>query len=262
VGVTPLVSVTGLSVRRGDRLVLDDVALQVDAGELLCVVGPNGAGKSTLVAALSGSLPPTAGRVSLAGDDIAGLSPVEQARRRAVLPQDHVVGGAFTCREVVQMARYPWNRTRQNAEDDDAVWEALVRCDVEAFADRPFATLSGGERARVALARVLAQRTPVLVLDEPTAAMDPRFAEAVMGIVLRRRDSGCAVIAVVHDLGLAAAYSDTVAVLADGRVVATGPPEETMTADLLGDVYGVPMATGEVAGQRVVVPVRPPRRGT
>lgn len=258
--MTPLVSVAGLSVRRDGRPVLTDVDLAVAAGELLCVVGPNGAGKSTLVAALSGSLSPATGTVRLGGDDVAGLSPVEQARRRAVLPQDHVVGGAFTCREVVQMARYPWNRTAYNAEDDDAVAEALARCDVEAFADRPFATLSGGERARVALARVLAQRTPVLVLDEPTAAMDPHFAEAVMAIVTARRDDGCAVIAVVHDLGLAAAYSDTVAVLADGRVVAAGPPEETMTADLLGEVYGVPMASGVVAGQRVVVPVRPSRQ--
>lgn len=257
--MTPLISVDALTVHRDGRAVLTDVDLSVAAGELRCVVGPNGAGKSTLVAALSGSLTPTAGTVSLAGDDIAGLSPVEQARRRAVLPQDHVVGGAFTCREVVQMARYPWNRTPRNAEDDDAVAEALERCDVAGFADRPFATLSGGERARVALARVLAQRTPVLVLDEPTAAMDPHFAEAVMAVVTARRDEGCAVIAVVHDLGLAAAYSDTVTVLADGGVVATGPPEETMTAQLLGEVYGVPMASGVVAGHRIVVPVRPPR---
>ncbi|MBE7161214.1 MAG: ATP-binding cassette domain-containing protein [Williamsia herbipolensis] len=257
--MTALISVDGLTVHRDGRPVLADVALTVGAGELRCVVGPNGAGKSTLVAALSGSLTPTAGTVSLVGDDIAHLSPVEQARRRAVLPQDHVVGGAFTCREVVQMARYPWNRTPRNAEDDDAVAEALARCDVEAFAERPFATLSGGERACVALARVLAQRTPVLVLDEPTAAMDPHFAESVMAVVTARRDEGCAVIAVVHDLGLAAAYSDTVTVLADGGVVATGSPEETMTAELLGEVYGVAMASGVVAGHRVVVPVRPPR---
>ncbi|MGZ8176732.1 heme ABC transporter ATP-binding protein [Williamsia sp. SKLECPSW1] len=254
-----LIETTGLSVDRDGRPVLSDVDLRVHAGELLCVVGPNGAGKSTLVGALAGSLRPGSGTVTLVGDDVSGLSPAEQARRRAVLPQDHVVGGAFTCREVVQMARYPWNRTPANAEDDDAVADALARCDVEAFADRPFATLSGGERARVALARVLAQRTPVLVLDEPTAAMDPHFAEAVMAIVSRRRDDGCAVIAVVHDLGLAAAYSDTVAVLADGRLIAHGPPAQTLTPDLLTDVYGVAMAVGEVAGQRVVVPVRPAR---
>ncbi|GAA2065763.1 heme ABC transporter ATP-binding protein [Williamsia deligens] len=254
----PLV-VSSLTVSRGGTPVLSDVDLTVGAGELLCVVGPNGAGKSTLIAAMAGSLTVDSGTVALEGDDVTALSPVEQARRRAILPQDHVVGGAFTCREVVQMARYPWNRTDRNADDDDAVAEALARCDVEAFADRPFATLSGGERARVALARVLAQRTPVLILDEPTAAMDPHFAEAVMGIVSARRDDGCAVVAVVHDLGIAAAYSDSVAVLARGRLIAHGTPESTLTAALLSDVYGVPMTVATVDGQRVVVPVRTPR---
>ncbi len=135
----------------------------------------------------------------------------------------------------------------------------MSRCDVTEFADRPFATLSGGERARVALARVLAQDAPVLLLDEPTAAMDPHFQETVMSLVSARVAEGSAVIAVVHDLGMAAAYSDTVTVLHRGTIVATGPPADTLTDELLSDTYGLPMTSTIVDGQQVIMPRRTKR---
>ncbi|SIS15172.1 heme ABC transporter ATP-binding protein [Williamsia sterculiae] len=252
----PLISAAGVDVSRDGRRVVAGVDLAVHPGQLVCLVGPNGAGKSTLLSALAGSLPVDAGTVSLLGDPIDTLSTVAAARRRAVLPQDHVVSGTFSCREVVQMARYPWNRTPANADDDAVVADAMTRCDVVSFADRPFATLSGGERARVALARVLAQSTPVLLLDEPTAAMDPHFGETVMAQVSQRVADGAAVVAVVHDLGLAAAYADTVVVLAEGRIVAAGPPADTLRDDLLTATYGLPMISRTVDGQRVVMPRR------
>ena len=254
-----LISADGVTISRGGGVVVRDIGVAVHAGELLCLVGPNGAGKSTLLSALAGSIAVESGSIVLQGDPLGELSTVEQARRRAVLPQEHAVSGSFSCREVVQMARYPWNRTPANGDDEDAVAEAMALCDVTGFADRPFATLSGGERARVALARVLAQRTPVLLLDEPTAAMDPHFGETVMSLVSQRVAEGAAVIAVVHDLTMAAAYSDTVAVLHDRTIAAAGPHATTLTDEILSDTYGLLMIATTVDGQQVIMPRRTAR---
>ncbi|HNP55871.1 MAG TPA: heme ABC transporter ATP-binding protein [Gordonia sp. (in: high G+C Gram-positive bacteria)] len=253
--------ITGLAVSRGQRQVLTDVSLDVDAGELVCLVGPNGAGKSTLVSAIAGTLGTSAGSVELMGEPISEMSALEQARRRAVLPQEHTIGFTFTCAEVVQMARHAWARTDQRRDDDAVVAAAMTACDVTGFARRSFESLSGGERGRVALARVLAQGTPILVLDEPTAAMDPHYQEQVMSVVRRAVDGGAAALVVVHDLNLAAAYSDRVAVLAPdedgcGRLVAVGAPRATLTAERVSEVYGLPMRTHDVEGQHVVLPHR------
>lgn len=253
---TAAVQMRDVSVDRGDRRVLSEVSLRVEPGQLCAVLGPNGAGKSTLVGALSGTIALGAGSVELSGDDIAGLSPVQQARRRAVLPQEHVVGFSFTCREVVQMGRFPWNRTRRNSDDDAAVAAAMTECGVSEFADRPFSTLSGGERARVALARVFAQETTVLVLDEPTAALDLQYQESVMELVRARVDAGAAALVIVHDLSLAASFADTTVMLDHGRVAAAGPPATTLTAQRVEQVYGVDVVAGVLDGQPVIVPRR------
>ncbi|MFT3899911.1 MAG: heme ABC transporter ATP-binding protein [Gordonia sp. (in: high G+C Gram-positive bacteria)] len=253
--------IEGLTVARGERTVVADVSLDLEAGELVCLVGPNGAGKSTLVSAVAGTLPVASGRVELAGESIAGLSTIQQAQRRAVLPQEHTIGFTFTCGEVVEMARHAWARTDKRHEDEEAVAAAMTACDVTDFRRRSFASLSGGERGRVALARVLAQGTPILILDEPTAAMDPHYQEQVMAIVRGQVDEGAAALVVVHDLNLAAAYSDRVAVLAPddhgtGRLVAVGVPRETLTAERVTEVYGLPMRTHDIDGQHVVLPRR------
>lgn len=259
--MTAAVRLERVAVNRGERRVLADVSLEVAAGELCCLVGPNGAGKSTLVSAIAGSLRPSSGRISLLGDPLADMSKVEQARRRAVLPQEHTIGFTFTCAEVVQMARHAWVRTDRRNDDERAVAEAMTTCDVTGFSQRSFGSLSGGERGRVALARVLAQGTPILLLDEPTAAMDPHYQEQVMAIVRRQVDAGAAALVVVHDLNLASAYADTVAVLAPdevgcGRLVAVGEPRETLSAERVTEVYGLPMRTHDVDGQHVVLPHR------
>ncbi|MGW0042049.1 heme ABC transporter ATP-binding protein [Rhodococcus sp. NPDC003348] len=248
-----------VSVDRGGRRVLESVTLDVRAGEVLALVGPNGAGKSTLLAALSADTDVASGHVELDGRPLGEWNRPEMARHRAVLPQQHTVGFSFTAREVVRMGRTPWARTTLRDEDDAAVTEAMATCDVERFADRPFAALSGGEKARVALARVLAQRTATLLLDEPTAALDLGHQEAVMHLAADRARAGAAVVVVLHDLALAAAYADTVAVLADGGLAAFGTPRDVLAEDLLGRVYGHPVEV--LAHPRTGAQLVLPRRG-
>ncbi|MFV2173023.1 heme ABC transporter ATP-binding protein [Actinomadura sp. LOL_016] len=230
-----------VTVRRGGRAVLSGVDLELRHGETLVLVGPNGAGKSTLLAALAGDTGVASGRVVLHGRPLGAWTAREQAMRRAVLPQRHSLAFGFTVAEVVRMGRAPWAGTPAEDADDDAVTGALRAADVAAFADRPFTSLSGGEQARAALARVLAQRTAAVLLDEPTAALDIGHQEHVLTLLRAEAARGAAVLAVVHDLGLAAAHADRVAVLSRGRVAACGPPGRVLTAGLLSDVYRHPI---------------------
>lgn len=249
---------TGISVERGGRIVLDGVDIAVRAGEVLALVGPNGAGKSTLLAALSGDQPVAGGTVELDGRPLSEWTPAEMSRRRAVLPQQHTVGFSFTARDVVRMGRAPWQRTDRSADDEKVVDESLSICDVAHLADRPFSVLSGGERARVALARVLAQDTETVLLDEPTAALDLGHQESVMTIARARAANGAAVVVVLHDLGLAAAYADRICILEDGRAAADGTPAEVFTEELLSRVYGHPVEVFEHprSGATLVLPRR------
>lgn len=249
----------GVGLERGaGRRVLDGVDFDVVAGRIVALVGPNGAGKSTLLAALAGELEPSAGTVELDGRPLTEWAPVEQARRRAVLPQQHTVGFPFTAREVVAMGRAPWARTDRQDDDEIRIAAALAATDVEHLAGRHFPALSGGERARVALARVLAQDTATLLLDEPTAALDLGHQEQVLQLARARAAAGAAVVVVLHDLGVAAAYADRVAVLESGRIAADGPPREVLTTALLTRVYKHPVDVFDhpVTGAQLVLPVR------
>ncbi|WP_083734024.1 heme ABC transporter ATP-binding protein [Actinomadura sp. CNU-125] len=220
---------------------MDGVDLELRHGETLVLVGPNGAGKSTLLAAVPGDTAPASGRVVLHGRPLDAHTAREQAMRRAVLPQRHSLAFGFTVEEVVRMGRAPWAGTPAEDDDDTAVADALHAADIAAFADRPFTSLSGGEQARAALARVLAQCAATVLLDEPTAALDIGHQEHVLALLRAEAANGHAVLAVVHDLTLAAAHADRVAVLSGGRVAACGPPGRVLTADLLGDVYRHPI---------------------
>ncbi|MDT3399283.1 heme ABC transporter ATP-binding protein [Streptomyces sp. B1866] len=254
----------GLGVRLGARTVLADVALAVRAGEVLALVGPNGAGKSTLLAALAADVPAGAGEVRIAGRPAGAWSPAELALRRAVLPQAPALAFPFTVEEVVRMGRAPWAGTPAEDEDDAAVAAAMAATEVAGLAGRPFSALSGGERARVALARVLAQRAPLLLLDEPTAALDLRHQELGLGACRERAAAGDAVVVVLHDLGLAAAYADRAAVLHGGRIAALGPPAEVFEADLLSGVYRQPVEVlpHPRTGEPLVLPRRDGRPAT
>ncbi|WP_187689212.1 heme ABC transporter ATP-binding protein [Nocardia wallacei] len=248
-----------VSVDRGaGGRVLDHVDIDVVAGQILALVGPNGAGKSTLLGALSGELDTATGTVELDGRPIQRWTPVDMARRRAVLPQTHTVGFPFTAREVVAMGRAPWARTTRQDDDETAIAAALAATDTEHLAARPFPALSGGERARVALARVLAQDTPTLLLDEPTAALDLGHQEQVLRLARARAGHGAAVVVVLHDLGIAAAYADRVAVLESGHLAACGPPRDILTTTLLSRVYQHPVEVFDHprTGAQLVLPAR------
>lgn len=235
------VEARGIDVGLGGTQILHGVDLTVRAGEVRALIGPNGAGKSTLLGVLTGDHAPDAGTVTIAGRALSQWRAGEIAMRRAVMTQDISLSFPFTVREVVAMGRSPWRGTRFEDDDDSIIDEALAATDVNDLGARQFTTLSGGERARVALARILAQRTHLLMLDEPTAALDLRHQEQVLGIAREHARSGGSVIVVVHDVGLAAAYADRVTILARGRVVGDGTPHEVLTPDLLSSVYEYPI---------------------
>ncbi|AWL88747.1 heme ABC transporter ATP-binding protein [Streptomyces griseus] len=255
---SPAVEAAGLSVRLGQRQVLDSVDLTAHAGEVVALVGPNGAGKSTLLAALAADLAPGSGEVRIDGRPATAWSAPELALRRSVLPQSAVLSFPFPVEDVVRMGRAPWAGTEREDEDDAAVAAAMAATEVTRFAARPFSALSGGEKARVALARVLAQRAPLMLLDEPTAALDLRHQELVLRICRERAAAGDAVVVVLHDLGLAAAYADRAAVLHDGRIAELGPPGTVFSGELLGEVYRQPVEVfpHPRTGAPLIVPVR------
>ena len=248
---------TGVSVVLDGHRILHGIDLTVAPGEIVALVGPNGAGKSTLLSVLSGDHAVSEGEVQISGKPIGAYRHLDLARERAVLTQDNQLSFPFTVGQVVLMGRSPWSRTVRFDEDEVAVAEAMVAMDVDQLATRRFTSLSGGEKARVSLARVLAQRTPIVMLDEPTASLDLRHQEDVMRAVRALASAGTAVLVVVHDLSLAAAYADRVALVADGRLVAVGTPGEVLTAAQVSAVYGLAVDVSLDTGRPVVVPVRP-----
>ena len=247
---------TGVGVSLDGHRILSNIDLAVAPGEVVALVGPNGAGKSTLLAAISGDVPIDTGSIEIAGRALADYRHLELARERAVLTQDNQLSFPFTVSQVVAMGRSPWTRTDRFDEDEVAIAEAMLAMDIEHLADRRFTSLSGGEKARVSLARVLAQRTPIVMLDEPTAALDLRHQEDVMRAVRTLASAGTAVLVVVHDLSLAAAYADRVAIIAQGTLIAAGSPEQVLTAAQVSSVYGLPVEVSLASGRPVVVPLR------
>ncbi|MDA7565996.1 heme ABC transporter ATP-binding protein [Pontimonas sp.] len=235
----PLIELTSVGLALDGRAILKNVSLQVFPGEVLALVGPNGAGKSSLLSVMSGDVPATTGRALLQGRDVSKYRVDEAARQRAVLMQSNEVSFPFTVWEIVEMGRAPWARTTSLAEDNEAIAEALEKADVRHLVERRFNQLSGGERARVSLARVLAQRTPAVLLDEPTAALDLKHQESVMATVREIAGAGRAVVVVVHDLSVAAGYADRVAMVVEGKIAAVGSPREVITAKRVSEVYGV-----------------------
>jgi iron complex transport system ATP-binding protein len=246
----------GLNVTLAGRLVLKDVSLALSSGHLVALVGPNGAGKTTLLRALAG-LVPSDGAIEVGGAALLSLSLRERARRFAYLPQGHVVHWPLAARDIVALGRYPHGATdpaRLTPKDTEAVLRAMQATDVMEFSERRVTELSGGERSRVALARVLAVEAPVILADEPTASLDPRHQFDVMKSLRASADKGVLVIVVTHDLGLAARFADTVLVLSDGRLVSRGAPAEALSEKVMGDVFRISAYRAEYQREAVIVP--------
>ncbi|HWR84679.1 MAG TPA: ABC transporter ATP-binding protein [Rhodoglobus sp.] len=241
---SPGSSVAGLDATRvrvlaGDRALIDGVEVHAPAGSVTALVGPNGAGKSTLLRALAGIHRPAEGVVLFDDVDLFALSRRDRARRSAFVEQDTATDTAMTVASVVGLGRMPHQGLFGDAESDAPVADALATAGIAELAGRQFGTLSGGERQRVVLARALAQQPRLLVLDEPTNHLDVAAQLAVLRVLRTLAARGVAVVAALHDLTLAAAHADRVVVLRDGRVVAAGQTEPTLTPELIERVYGV-----------------------
>ncbi|HLS88730.1 MAG TPA: heme ABC transporter ATP-binding protein [Sphingobacteriaceae bacterium] len=237
----PLLKAEAVSYAVGKHTLVDQVSFHLVPGEYWGIVGPNGAGKTTLLRLLCGFLKPSSGAVHVAGQRVDSLQPNQLARHLALVPQDSGSELDFTALEVVLMGRFVHNsRWRESPADRQIALEALQAAGARHLADRTFRTLSGGERQRVVLARALAQEPQILLLDEPTANLDPRFQLAAMETVRQAVDAnGMAALAALHDLTLAARYCDKLLLLHQGRVVAAGPPETVLQPVILAEVYGV-----------------------
>lgn len=240
--MTPVVA-RGIGYEAGRRTILDRIDLDLEAGSLDVLVGPNGAGKSTLMRVLAGDAATTRGEVLVRGRPIADYKPLELALIRAVLPQRTRIEFAFSVRQVVEFGRYARSQRKSTSGRDDSeeVEKALSDTETTALADVSFPALSVGEQALVMIARTLAQETPVLLLDEPTAYLDIRHQHRVMGLLRERARRGVAVMAILHDLNLATGYADRIGILAGGRMRALGPPDEVLRPALLSDVYRYPI---------------------
>ncbi len=242
-----LLQAQGIEVRVGTRSLIRDISLDLAPGELVAVIGPNGAGKSTLLGALAGDRTVTKGHVLLDGQPISRWRKTALAHRRAVLPQHSSVAFDFTARQVVRLGLLA-HRSRLSDRQEAAIAEsALAETEALAFAGQPYTVLSGGERQRVQLARVLAQcdaalaARPFLLLDEPIAGLDLAHQHAALASARRRAARGLGVLAVLHDLTMAARYADRVAILENGRLSALGPTEATLEPARLSQVFATPI---------------------
>jgi iron complex transport system ATP-binding protein len=252
------VEVVGLSARYGRTPVLDDVRLTVEPGGWLAIIGPNGSGKSTLLRAILG-LRRHEGRVRIDGRPTDGMPRRERARRLAYAPQTPVLPEGVTTRDFIGLGRTPHRPllAAPRGVDRQIVGDVMARLGLEPMADRSLATLSGGEQQRAVLARALAQQPRVLLLDEPTAALDLGHAQQVLDLIdgLRRQD-GLTVLSTLHDLTLAGQYADRLALLSAGRVVAEGAPAEVLTPGALRRHYGARAEVVRGPHGPAVLPVR------
>lgn len=253
----------GIGVVAGGATLVADAALTIAPGELVVLLGPNGAGKTSLLRAAIGLIPAT-GSAMLDGEPTAAMAPVARARALSYLPQMRPLAWPARVRDVVALGRFAHGVTlgRLSARDAEAVERALARCDLLALADRATDTLSGGELARVHLARALAAEAPLIVADEPVAALDPRHQHRVMGVLRDFVRDGGGALAVLHDLALAAAYADRLVWMKGGRVIAQGTVRETMTVERIAEVYRVRarIIDGDVMIDGLVERVLKPRR--
>jgi iron complex transport system ATP-binding protein len=250
-----MVRLDRVSVTLGTRRVVESVSAEIGGG-VIGLIGPNGAGKSTLVRAIAGLIP-AEGAILIDGNAVTDLPLRDRARRIAYLPQGQSVHWPLTIERLVALGRLPHLApfARPAAADAAVIQQALARTDLIDLRDRPFDQLSGGERARVLLARALAVEAPLLLADEPLAALDPAHQIEVMALLRAEAARGVTVIAVLHDLTIAARWCDRLLLIDQGALVADGAPRDVLTADRIASVYGVSAFIGEANGQPLIVPL-------
>ncbi len=241
---TPAIAAQDVSFAWGSTPLFRGVTLRLAAGEMAAMIGPNGSGKTTLLRILSGALRPRSGRVMLEGRPVGAYGARERARRLAVVPQESAMTFDFTVMETVLMGRTPHLGLFgvEGPEDLRAACDALDRTGMRAFAGRPLSHLSGGERQLVLIARALAQRPRVLLLDEPTTWLDIRHRQEIHALLTRlNREDGLTILTTSHDLNLAARWCRRIVLIDRGAVRADGPPSEVFDAEVLSRVYGTPL---------------------
>lgn len=233
--------VRNLTCVAGDTTLVHDASLSLRTGELVAILGPNGSGKTSLLRAILGLAGLAGGSSQLDGDDCAKLSPAERARRISYLPQRRPLAWPNKVRDIISLGRFAHGAAlgRLSPSDAEAVAKAIASCDLEHLADREVDTLSGGELARVHFSRALAARSPLLIADEPTAALDPRHQLGIATLIRDFVDSGGGALVVLHDVALAARFADRLIWMRAGRIVATGTPVDTLNSQMMKDVYSV-----------------------
>ncbi|MCA1951518.1 MAG: ABC transporter ATP-binding protein [Hyphomicrobiales bacterium] len=245
-----------ISVALGGRDVVRDVTLALGAARFVALLGPNGAGKTTLLKAMAGLLP-ARGIVRIGNQPLAALSRKQRAQRMGYLPQGHQVHWPLSTCDVVALGRFPHglaDPAAMRGADATAVNTAMMRTDTTRFADQAVTTLSGGERARVMLARVLAGQPEILLVDEPTASLDPRYQITVMQDLRSEARRGALVVAVTHDIALASRLADEIMLMHEGLLVARGAPADVLTDEHLAKVYGITALRQTIDGEEIVTP--------
>ncbi len=249
-----------LTLGYGDRRVIEALDLEIEAGRMTAILGPNGCGKSTLLRALARLAAPMAGRVTLDGDDIHATNTRALARRMAILPQDPLAPDGVSVGDLVRRGRTPWRGFLSPWSDADAraCADALAAVAMTDLAERTLNELSGGQRQRAWLALVLAQDTPLLLLDEPTTFLDLVHQLDLLSLLRKRNlETGQTVVSVLHDLNLAARFSDALVLLGRSGIVATGAPEAVLTSDNLKAAFGLSARVDPdpVTGKPMVIPL-------
>jgi iron complex transport system ATP-binding protein len=250
-------ALSNVTVALGARDVLTGVSAEVDSGQLVVIVGPNGAGKTTLLRAIAGLIAPRAGTVRTMGLDPATADRRRIARDLAYLPQQYELAFPFVVEEVVLLGRYASQRGLGLASEADvaAARAAMIACDVEALASRRFDEISGGEARRVIIAQALCQGAKCLLLDEPTAGLDPAHARAVFATLRAQCDAGSAAVIVTHDLDLALRHGAAMWLVANGMLAARGTPADVLVAEATRAAFGLPIHVGALPnGERFAVP--------
>ncbi len=256
-----MLEIKGLTMGYGERRVLNNVGLKASEGEIVGIIGPNGSGKTTMLKAITKVLKPTSGEVLIDGKDVREMESREIAKNVAVVSQVISINFEFSVRDIVLMGRTPYIKSSESKEDVRIAMDALKKTNTYYLKDRLVTQLSGGELQRVIIARALAQTPKILLLDEPTSHLDITNQIDVLNLVKEASRKGLVVVAVIHDLNLAAYYCDKICLLRDGELVATGTPRDVLTSSNIGVTFNLPVEVTEnrKTNSIFVMPVLEPR---